>query len=150
VTQLRDSLASVHAFLDDDEQGRQAAHLAEEEGLLATADITMTLYPGAKHDAEFEDYVVPDRYREAILHEFGVKIEHSWISKLSKGKWAKRMPAIFQASGTPWTKEIEKRAKAVVAREVATKPAEALNPAGQVVLAALVQSLEMKLNQRNA
>jgi putative ATP-dependent endonuclease of OLD family len=149
LTQLRDSLASVHAFLDDDEQGRRAATLAEEEGLLGTADITMTVYPGGRHDAELEDFIAPNLYREAFLHEFGVNVNHPWLSKLSKGKWSKRMPVVFQASGTRWTAELEKRAKAIVAREIAARPLDALKPDGDAVVAALTESLESKLEQRS-
>ena len=148
LTQLRDSLASVHAFLDDDDQGRQAAAVAEEEGLLGVADITLSVHPGAKKGAELEDFIAPDRYRQAFLDEFGVTVDHPWLSKLSRGKWSKRMPTIFGASGKKWTSQLEKRAKGIVARETSAHPGQSLNPAGDAVISALIESLEAKLEQR--
>jgi hypothetical protein len=67
LTQLRDSLASTHAFLDNDEQGRGAAEAADGEGLLGIGDRTMAMCPGAKRDSEFEDLVHPSIYRQAFL-----------------------------------------------------------------------------------
>jgi putative ATP-dependent endonuclease of the OLD family len=148
LTQLRDSLASTHAFLDNDEQGRAAAEAADGEGLLGIADRTMAMCPGAKRDSEFEDLVDPSIYRQGFLSEFGVKVEDPWTKQLSKGKWSKRMPTVFAASGTEWSDAVESRAKHIVAAAVAANPDSALKTSCDGVIDALVETLESKLAQR--
>jgi putative ATP-dependent endonuclease of the OLD family len=106
LSQLRDSLAVTHAFLDNDDQGRQAAQAAQAEGLLGVADVTMATCPGAKKESEFEDLVNAKVYSQRFSAEFGVIVEHPWINKLSKGKWSRRMPVIFEASGTIWDDDV--------------------------------------------
>ena len=148
LTQLRDSLASVHAFLDDDDAGRRAAAAAEEEGLLEASDRTFAMYPG-RPEAEFEDMVDPAAYAPAFVDRFGVDVE----VKLGRrgravGKWSSRMRLIFGAGGQPWDDIVQMHAKAVVSECVSQAPASALCADSVSVLSALVTSLERKLSAR--
>ncbi len=150
LSQLRDSLAVTHAFLDNDDQGRQAAQAAQAEGLLGVADVTMAMCPGAKKESEFEDLVNAKVYSQRFSAEFGVIVEHAWLNKLSKGKWSRRMPVIFEASGTMWGDDVAKRAKTYVAQEVAASPEVALKETCAGVIDALVSALETKLAARTS
>lgn len=91
LTQLRDSLAATHAFLDDDEAGRTAAKAAQDAGLLTEADTTMAMCQGARKGSELEDLINPDVYQDLFIEHFGVDIGHAWITRMSKGKWSDRM-----------------------------------------------------------
>lgn len=74
----------------------------------------MAMCPGAKKDSEFEDMVDPAVYKEAFQREFAVNTDHPWTNQLSKGKWSRRMPAVFNASGTQWDAATEGKAKAAM------------------------------------
>ena len=144
LVQLRDSLASVHAFLDDDAAGREAAATAEGAGLLSVADITMAMCLGSR-ESEFEDMVVPTIYTDAFREEFGVV---PGAGPKTKGKWSSRMALEFQASGTSWSDKVAMDAKRVVANEVARQPASAIREICEGVISAVVDGLERKLDRR--
>ena len=149
VTQLRDSLASIHAFLDDDEQGRRAATAARDEGLLTAADLTMASCLGA-NEAEFEDLVDPLVYADAFQSHFGVATSHAWVKRLAKGKSSKRMSLVFQTSGAIWDGPVEIQAKMLVAEAVADSPSTAIKRTCDGVIDSLASTLETKLTQRGA
>ena len=89
-------------------------------------------------------------YRDAFQAEFNVNVDHSWTNQLSKGKWSKRMAAVFQASGVRWTETVEMQAKAVVARTVAERPESAIRSGCEGVIDALRNALETKLDARRS
>jgi putative ATP-dependent endonuclease of the OLD family len=144
LVQLRDSLAAVHAFLDDDSAGREAAASSEGAGLLSGADITMTICLGAK-ESEFEDMVQPAIYTDAFEDEFGVVLG---AGPKTKGKWSSRMAVQFRASGKPWSDRVEMRAKEIVADAVSREPGNAIREICDGVIGALVAGLERKLDTR--
>ncbi len=148
LTQLRDSLAAVHAFLDGDKAGETAALAAEQEGLLDPPDRTMVNLPGGT-EAEFEDLVAPEAYESVFLERFGIRVAHPWINKLGKGKWSSRLPAIVKASGQVWDPTRQGAYKAAVSEAVSASPKSALKPEAEPILAALVDSLERKLAARD-
>lgn len=150
LTQLRDSLAASHAFLDNDDAGKAAAKAALESGLLAPADITMAMCPGEKKGCEIEDLIRPDLYVEVFRSEFNVDLSAALTKQMSKGKWSARMQRLFQASGAPWNAGVEKQAKALVAARVEAQPEFAMKQQCEGVIAALADSLEVKLQRRSA
>jgi hypothetical protein len=102
---------------------------------------------GAKQ-SEFEDLVDPALYRERFQTEFNVDVNHPWTRQLSKGKWSKRMPAVFQASGVRWTDALAIQAKAAVANRVATEPQCAIRADCKGILDSVRDALEKKLEAR--
>jgi predicted ATPase len=149
LTQLRDSLAATHAFLDDDSAGRNAAQAAQEAGLLTVRDTTMTMCRGAQRGAEFEDLVDDAIYRNEFREHFGVELDHPWTGQLSRGKWSDRMSVVFQANGKRWTKAISGQAKALVAECVEAQPEGALKEDAATLISSLGQSLLGKLQSRS-
>jgi len=150
LTQLRDSLASVHAFLDADEAGNRAAAAATQEGLLDVCDQTFAMCPG-RRESEFEDLVDPDVYRDPVLAKFGVEVD----TKLGRrgrrmGKWSSRMGLVFQACGQRFDDRVLSELKRVVAEAVAGAPQHAIKQDCESVIATLVCALERKLDDRRA
>jgi predicted ATP-dependent endonuclease of OLD family len=146
LTQLQDSLASTHAFLDNDQAGRKAADSAEEAGLLGPKDLTMAMREGEKSGCELEDLIEPAVYEQAFIDSFGVSVaNHAWINKMSKGKWSPRMKHIFQSSGKTWSKQTEDAAKAIVAAAVAADPEHAVRADSQPLIDGLIQELNAKI-----
>lgn len=149
LTQLQDSLAGTHAFLDNDQSGKDAAKAAQEAGLLRPVDVTMAMRQGERTGCELEDLIEPDTYEQAFVDQFGVSIVgHSWISKMSKGKWSVRMRHIFQASGKQWSGHVEEQAKEAVAAAVAAAPESAARADCKPVIEALIEGLKTKLASR--
>ncbi len=149
LTQLQDSLASTHAFLDSDQSGKEAAKAAQDAGLLTSADVTMAMRKGEKTGCELEDLIDPAIYEGTFKKEFGVSVsDHAWINKMSKGKWSARMPHIFQASGKSWSDQIEDEAKQLVATAVARTPESALRTESKPLVDALVEALKTKIARR--
>jgi putative ATP-dependent endonuclease of the OLD family len=147
LAELRDSLASVHAFLDCDQAGKVAARAALDEGLLDRPDRTFATLVGAK-ESEFEDMVDPAVYEETFRDQFGVKVGHPWMNRLGKGKWSSRLAFVVRASGQSWDENDITRYKRAVAQAVADAPGAAIKPDGEFVIAALVEALERKLELR--
>jgi len=148
LTQLRDSLAAIHAFLDSDEAGHQAAAAAAAEGLLDEPDRTFAIRSG-KTESEFEDLVDPALYADAVEDRFGVDVEVNLGRRgRSAGKWSSRMPLVFEACGERWEGRKEGQLKALVAECVARSPADAIDADCDSVVASLVTALERKLAAR--
>ena len=143
----QESLAVVHIFLDDDDQGRQSAQVARADPIITPADVTMASCLGARQ-AEFEDLVDPERYRDRLLREFNVDTRHPWMKQMTRGKWSRRLALVFQASGAQWDDSIETQVKTLVAECVAADPASAILLDRESVLAGLVNGLETKLKSR--
>jgi len=145
----QESLAAIHIFLDDDEQGRHAAELAEADPMVTTADITMTRCVGAKQ-AEFEDLIDPELYRDRLRRDFNVDVRHSWMKQMKRGKWSQRLALVFQACGARWDSSIEMATKIAVAESVAESPTSAILDDRDAVIEALVHALDVKLSDRLA
>lgn len=149
LAELRDSLASVHAFLDHDATGQAAAETAAQEGLLDMTDRTFALLPGAPRETEFEDLVDPAVYAETFQDRFGISVTSPWMTRLGKGKWSQRLPVVVKSSGQSWSDNDLSQYKSAVAQAVATSPGGALKPAAASVIDALVTALESKLHTRS-
>ena len=146
---LRDSLATIHVFLDADQKGKECARAAEDAGLLSAVDCSFTVCSGAR-ESEFEDLIDPEVYRAAMKTEFGVSIDHTWMKRLGKGKWSARMPKVAEGSGKVCDAARLTEYKAVVAREVAANPGAAVRVQSDPVIVSLVEALTAKLNARTA
>jgi putative ATP-dependent endonuclease of the OLD family len=141
---LNSSMCRVHAFLDNDSTGRNAATRAREEGLLDAADETFAAYAGAQN-SEIEDLYRVDVYSEALSNGFGFDVARLSTIPRSKGKWSQRLRLLFQSAGKRWDDEVERTAKALVAESVAGAPQTSIDPRCDAVVAGLTQAIEAKL-----
>ena len=144
LTQWRDAICVTHAFIDDDKVARDAAQKAEQDGLLAMADLNYSVCPGMS-EAEFEDMVDPSLYAKVVKNLYGVDL--SIKPSRSKEKWSRRMHAAFRAHGKQWSEGIETDLKGKIADLVAASPYQALNAYKRSSFDALVRALEDKLDQ---
>jgi predicted ATPase len=146
---LQNSLAAIHAFLDDDDAGHAAAAAAKEASLVNTADLTFAMRQGAKKGCEFEDLIDSEVYKAQFQADFNVNLDHAWRNQMSKGKWSVRMATIFQASGAPWSKTLEDRAKQAAADCVAENPTSAIRQDCKGIIDALADAVVRKLEARS-
>lgn len=140
---MRNSICSVHCFLDDDTAARLAFEKARTRGLLVDRDANWSICNG-KRISEIEDLYDPTCYAEMVQNEYHVNLNHSKFR--TSDKWTKRMSQTFRAQGQHWDDRIEKDVKNRVARLVATAPETSVLSAHRSVIEGLTQSLESRIN----
>jgi len=136
---LRNSLCAVHTLLDGDLAGRNAYAKAESDSLISVADCTFINCNGMT-EAEFEDCLDLNVYREVILNEQGVNLTSTKFR--GKGKWSDRLRTTFLDQGKPFNDAILMKAKYLVAAATVKNPREALNEHKRNSINALVSALE--------
>ena len=139
LTLLKNSLCVYHCFLDNDDAGRQAYNAAEKDGLLSIKTNTFVTCDGSPN-AEFEDCLNLNLYRQGVQQEFGVDLECPQFR--NNGKWSDRVRASFLHQGKPWNDGVESRVKFFVANCVSQDPRDALNAHKRGSIDALVRNLE--------
>lgn len=143
LSQIREAMCLSHSFLDHDKAGLAAATKAEQEGLLATTDVTFAVCTGMD-ESEIEDLINVELYKGRIFNSYGVSLD----SPKFKGnfKWSERMKSTFKHQGKTWSDSVEMKLKSDIAELVEASPERSLNSHRQSVMDALVLALEMKLS----
>jgi predicted ATP-dependent endonuclease of OLD family len=142
LSQLRDSMCNVYVLLDDDECGKNSFKKAELDLLITQAETTFTVCPGMK-EAEFEDFIDPNLYMNAIKAGFGVTVE-SGKFKSSK-KWSDRMSEVFRQQGKQWNDRAKGKAKRVIAELIEAQPDKALLTVKRDAFDAFSNAIEEKI-----
>lgn len=139
---LRTFLCGTHSLLDGDDAGRSAFGKAERDGLVSVANCTHILIKGFKQ-AEFEDCINLDVYREAVLQDYGVDL----LKTEFKGneKWSVRLKDCFMSQGKDMNDSLLARVKFTVAKSIEKTPEAALHPMKRGSIDALVVALEKAL-----
>lgn len=136
---LRNSLCAVHTLLDGDQAGRDAYKKAENDSLISVANCTFINCNGMT-EAEFEDCLNPEVYRDAILSEQGVDLTSSKFR--GNDKWSQRIRTTFLDQGKPFTDALLMKSKYLVAAAIAKSPKLALNEYKRNSVDAVVSALE--------
>lgn len=136
---LRNSLCAVHTLLDGDQAGRDAYEKAESDSLISVVNCTFITCNGM-NEAEFEDCLDVDVYRDVILSEQGVDLTSTKFR--GKDKWSDRMRTTFLDQGKPFNNTLLMKSKYLVAAATAKNPREALNKHKRNSIDALVRALE--------
>ena len=141
---LNEALCNYHCFLDDDKAGHYSFKNAKMQGLLEERDINFSMVPG-KVEAEFEDYIDINLYKDMIRNRFGVEI--STAKFRTNKKWSERMQYVFKSEGRLWNNEVEKTIKKNISELVKDNPGIALNNKCSAPLSGLVKSLEQRIKE---
>jgi predicted ATP-dependent endonuclease of OLD family len=136
---LRNSLCAVHTLLDGDQAGRNAYEKAESDSLISVANCTFITCNGMT-EAEFEDCLNSDVYRNVILYELGVDLTSAKFR--GKAKWSDRLRTTFLDQGKPFSDTLLMKAKYLVAAATAKNPRESLNEHKSNSINAMVSALE--------
>ncbi len=140
---IMQSLCQVHAFMDDDKSGREAAAKAEEYGLLGASALTYASMPG-RTETEIEDLLSVAVYSEAIHSAFNVDCNRP-LGKAKAASWESRMRLQFESQGQEWSSDVEEDVKHLVALAVNLAPGSAVRSECEGVIEALVRAIEAKL-----
>ena len=144
LSMLASALCMSHVLLDNDDAGRESYEKAINANLLKLADLTIINCKGMAN-AEMEDCLELECYRDAVNSEFGVDLGVPGFR--GNTKWSERVKDCFTAAGKPWGDRIKARVKDTVARAVAAAPASALNTHKRHPIDALAAALEEKLTR---
>lgn len=139
---LKNFLCQTHSLLDGDEAGKIAYEKAEKDSLIAINSCTMINCLGMVN-AEFEDCLSLNVYKNDVLSEFGVDLG---ITKFKgNNKWSDRVKNIFILQGKPWSDSVLCKVKYTVGKSVSKDPENALDPHKRNSIDALVSALERML-----
>jgi putative ATP-dependent endonuclease of OLD family len=136
---LKNSLCATHALLDGDSAGREGYQKAEKDSLISVASCTFITCNGMK-EAEFEDCINIDLYKDIILTELGVDLTTSKFR--GNIKWSQRLRTVFLDQGKLFDDALCAKAKYLVANAIAKNPRLALNEHKRNSIDALVAALE--------
>ncbi len=136
---LKNFLCVSHVLLDDDDAGRVAYEKAERDGLISLANCTFTKCQGMQ-EAEFEDCIELEVYKDAVLAEMGVDL----VSPKFRGnaKWSKRLKSTFEHQGKPFPNSVETKVKYIVAAAISKNPKNSLNSFKRNSIDSLISSVE--------
>lgn len=136
---LRNSLCATHTLLDGDQAGKTAYEKAERDSLISIANCTFITCNGMA-EAEFEDCINLDAYKDTILGEQGVDLSSAKFR--GNSKWSQRLRTTFLDQGKPFTEALLTNTKHLVAASVARSPRNSLNEHKRNSVDALVVALE--------
>ncbi|MBE6094656.1 MAG: hypothetical protein E7199_04175 [Schwartzia succinivorans] len=112
---LKNNMCNYIVLLDDDQAGREAAEKAQKSALLTDTEVKFTICNGQK-EAEFEDCIKKEVYRNDLEKKYNVTLNNS--SFRSNEKWSQRMKNVFFSQGSRWDDRIEKEVKLLVANSI--------------------------------
>jgi putative ATP-dependent endonuclease of OLD family len=136
---LKNSLCATHTLLDGDQAGKDAYEKAERDSLISVANCTFITCNGMA-EAEFEDCIDLNVYKDTILAEQGVDLTSTKFR--GNAKWSQRLRSTFLDQGKPFTDILCAQTKHLVASAVARTPRGALNDHKKNSIDALVAALE--------
>jgi putative ATP-dependent endonuclease of the OLD family len=136
---LKNSLCATHTLLDSDDAGRVAYEKAEKDSLITSATCTFITCNGMQQ-AEFEDCITVETYRQAVLDEQGVDLDQT--SFRGNDKWSQRLRATLKNQGKLPTDTMISKFKFAVAEAITKNPKIALNEHKRNSIDALVSALE--------
>jgi hypothetical protein len=137
------NLCGVHAFMDNDHEGRTAIEGAKAAHVLEESEYQAAVCQGM-NDSELEDFLLDSSYEEALRAAFGVMLLPKFMST-NKKDWSERIRDNFQNQGKPWTKSLERHVKMVVSTAAAASGLNSLNEYRRGPIDALVGQLERRL-----
>jgi putative ATP-dependent endonuclease of OLD family len=142
----KQNVCNIHAFLDNDDDGRNAVKGAVLKGVLEEPDYNLASCPGM-HDSEVEDLISLDYYVDLVREAYGVNLDQLSFRR-GVQKWSDRVKEVFQASGKIWDKQTKIGLKGKIADVVAKHGVACLDKHRRDSVDALIQSLEGKLQER--
>lgn len=143
---LKNFLCVAHVLLDDDDAGKIAFDKAERDGLITLANCTFTKCQGMSQ-AEFEDCVEVNIYKDVVLTEMGVDLD---VAKFrGNTKWSQRLKATFEHQGKPFPNSVETKVKYLVASSIVKNPKNSLNSFKRNSIDSLVSAVERMVAHAN-
>lgn len=139
LTTLNSQICKYYVFLDNDNEAKKQIDKARKEDLLSVKNLTQSMCKGMK-EAEFEDCLNPDIYKQKILdaHRIDLIVPEFRGNK----KWSDRVKSCFESQGKIFDEDIKQMVKKTVLESIYRNPNNALCPHKRGSIDALVSALE--------
>jgi putative ATP-dependent endonuclease of the OLD family len=137
-----EAVCRVHAFLDNDQTGRNAFDAASKEGLLDGSSVNFAMV-GGKTESELEDLYTEDTYEAVLQTEVGLPLLANGPDKARK--WSERVKNLLRQAGKIHDPGAIQVIKLKVARSVAHRGVDAIHPSKIGPIESLKNSLLAKL-----
>ena len=134
----------IQCFLDSDAAGIESANRAISDGIIRHADYNLINVEGKK-EAELEDLLDPQKYKDAFYSEFQVDptIKPPGIKRV---KWSDRMERVFRSHGKIWNSKTQAELKLWIANFARDNISDAVIESRMAPVDAFAKSLLTKLN----
>jgi putative ATP-dependent endonuclease of the OLD family len=136
-------VCDIHAFLDDDEPGRDAYTRALTVKAVEPSEIHLSTCPG-REQSELEDLLLLDSYKEQVQEIIGVNLDVTDF-RSGKAKWSDRVRAQLKAQGKPHSEGDVARVKLVAHEACGGVGVAGLSPHHRGSFDSLVAALERRL-----
>ncbi|MBN2375439.1 MAG: AAA family ATPase [Sedimentisphaerales bacterium] len=146
VTFYKQNVFNIHAFMDNDDDGRKSIQNAIDKNVLDPADYNLATCQGMQN-SEIEDLVNIDTYAASVNLKFGVNLNQPRFRN-TRSKWSDRAAKMFQLSGKIWNKAEKIKVKRFITDACVAQGVTSLNEHKSVPIKTLVESLEAKLAVR--
>ena len=143
LTMTNQLIGQAVVFIDSDEAAKQAIKKALDQHLINDKNYILCACDGMKN-AEFEDAVAIDIYRQAVINEYSVDLNTGKMRNKSK-IWSDKVQEVFNDCGKLWKKDVENKIKYVVASCVCKNVKNAIDETKCHVIDSLVSIIEAKL-----
>jgi len=146
VTFYKQNVCNIHAFMDNDIDGRKCTQDALDKNGLDPADYNLAACQGMPN-SEIEDMLDLAVYAPSINQQFGVNLDQPRF-RHTRSKWSDRVSELFLLSGKMWNKSEKMKVKRVVVDACVAQGISSLNAHKRGPIDTLVASLEAKLAAR--
>ena len=148
VTFYKQNVYNIHAFMDNDDEGRKATEDALRRNVLEPTDYNLSTCQGMQN-SEIEDLFILDAYAPTVQQKFGVQLNQPRFRN-SRAKWTARVAEVFQLSGKLWDKSIKMQVKRAVVNACIEYGIRSLNDHRRGAIDSLISTLESKLAARGS
>ena len=137
---LQSQMCKVFVLLDDDDSWKQALKNAIDHSRLSLNQYMQTMVKG-KTEAEFEDLISPDIFKDAILNKYWVNIDDKTFTK-SKKKFSDAIKELFEENWKQFSDEIKKDLKNIVSTSIKWSEDKAIKHQDKKIIEKLLENLD--------
>lgn len=146
VTFYKQNVYNIHAFMDNDDEGRRVIEGAISRNVLEPSDYNLATRQGMQN-SELEDLIQLDAYSSVVQEKFGVILDQPRF-RSSRAKWSDRLKDIFKMSGKMWNNAVKIQIKRTITDACIQFGPDSLNPHHRSPIDSLITALESKLQGR--
>lgn len=133
-------MCKVFVLLDNDDSWKQALKNATDHSRLSPNQYMQTMVKG-KTEAEFEDLISPDIFKDDILNKYWVNIDDKTFTK-SKKKFSDAIKELFEENWKQFSDEIKKDLKNIVSTSIKWNENKAIKHQDKKIIEKLLENLD--------
>lgn len=137
---LKSQMCKVFVLLDNDDSWKQALKNAIDHSRLSPNQYMQTMVKG-KTEAEFEDLISPDIFKDDILNKYWVNIDDKTFTK-SKKKFSDAIKELFEENWKQFSDEIKKDLKNIVSTSIKWNENKAIKHQDKKIIEKLLENLD--------